>query len=77
MFFIVGRENFIQNCRMNAVEGNSLFTLSERGIVTVSDKGETFFTPLPTGNVRYHLTQDAAWCADMLERIRTFNKVRR
>ena len=62
---------------INAVEGNSLFTLSERGTVTVSDKGETFFTPLPTGNVRYHLTQDAAWSADMLERIRTFNKVRR
>lgn len=61
---------------INAVEGNSLFTLSMRGTVTVGDKGETFFTPSPTGNVRYHLPQDAAWSADMLERIRTFNKVR-
>ena len=40
---------------MNAVEGNSLFTLSTRGTVTVSDKGETFFTPSPTGNIRYQL----------------------
>ncbi len=59
---------------INAVEGNSLFIFSERGHVTVSDKGETFFTPSPTGNIRYHLPADAAWNADMLERIRTFNK---
>ena len=59
---------------INAVEGNSLFTFSERGLVTVSDKGETFFTPSPTGNVRYHLTRDAAWDADMLKYIRTFNR---
>ena len=61
---------------INAVEGNSLFTLSTRGTVTVGDEGDTFFTPSPTGNVRYHLPRDAAWSADMLERIRTFNKVR-
>ena len=61
---------------INAVEGNSLFTLSTRGTVTVGDKSETFFTPSPTGNIRYHLPQDAAWSADMLERIRTFNKMR-
>ncbi|MBQ7741588.1 MAG: nucleoside hydrolase [Bacteroidaceae bacterium] len=60
----------------NAVEGDSLFVLSPRGNVTVSDKGETFFTPSPTGNVRYHLPRDATWNADMLERIRTFNKMR-
>ena len=61
---------------INAVEGNCLFTMSMRGTVTVGDKGETFFTPSHTGNVRYHLPKDATWCADMLERIRTFNKVR-
>lgn len=61
---------------INAVEGNNLFTLSMRGTVTVGDKGETFFTPSLTGNVRYHLPQDAAWSANMLERIRTFNKMR-
>lgn len=61
---------------INAVEGSSLFALSTRGTVAVGDKGETFFTPSPTGNVRYHLPQDAAWSANMLERIRTFTKVR-
>ena len=60
---------------INAVEGNSLFTLSERGTVTLGDQGETFFTPSPTGNVRYHLPKDAAWSADMLERIRTSVKI--
>lgn len=44
--------------------------------VMVGYKGETFFTPKPTGNVRYHLTNDSTWDADMLERIRTFNKMR-
>ena len=61
---------------INAVEGNSLFTFSERGFVTVNNKGETFFTLTPTGNIRYHLPKDAVWNADMLERIRNFNKVR-
>lgn len=61
---------------INAVEGNSLFTLSTCGTVTVGNQGETFFTPSPTGNVRYHLPEDADWSADMLERIRSFNKVR-
>jgi len=60
---------------INAVEGNSLFTLSERGTVTLGDQGETFFTPSPTGNVRYHLPKDATWSADMLERIRTSVKI--
>lgn len=61
---------------INAVEGNDLFSFSPRGFVTVSDKGETFFYPSSVGNTRYQLPQDAAWSADMLERIRTFNKVR-
>lgn len=58
---------------INAVEGNSLFSLSERGLVTVSNKGETFFTPSPVGNIRYHLPNDATWNANMLKRIRDFN----
>ena len=61
---------------INAVEGNGLFKFSTRGVVTVGYKGETFFTPTPTGNVRYHLTNDSIWDADMLQRIRTFNKMR-
>ena len=60
---------------INAVEGDALFSLSGRGTVTVSDKGETFFTPSPTGNVRYQLPGDAVWNANMLEQIRSFNKV--
>lgn len=59
---------------INAVEGDSLFRFSTRGLVTVSGKGETFFHPSPTGNVRYHLSNDSNWNADILERIRTFNK---
>ena len=55
---------------MNAVESNSLFTHSPRGTVTVSDKGETFFTPSPTGNIRYQLPGSKAWAAQMLEKIR-------
>ena len=61
---------------INAVEGNVLFTLSERGIVTVSDKGESFFTPSPTSNIRYHLPGTEAWAAHMLEKIRHANKQR-
>ena len=59
---------------MNAVEGNSLFTLSTRGTVTVSEIGETFFTPSPIGNVRYHLPGSEEWAAQMLEKIRNVNK---
>ena len=61
---------------MNAVEGDALFSLSGRGTVTVSDKGETFFTPSPTGNVRYQLPGSEAWAAQMLEKIRNVNKQR-
>lgn len=59
---------------INAVEGESLFAFSERGLVTVSGKGETFFTPSPTGNIRHQLPRDAMWNDSMLERIRSFNK---
>ena len=61
---------------MNAVEGDGLFTLSTRGTVTVSDKDETFFTPSPTGNIRYQLPGSEAWAAQMLEKIRYVNKLR-
>jgi hypothetical protein len=58
---------------INAVEGNSLFSFSERGLVTVSNKGESFFTPSLTGNVRYHLPQNVTWNAHMLKCIRDLN----
>ena len=46
------------------------------GAVTVSDKGETFFTPSPTGNIRYQLPGSKAWAAQMLEKIRNANRQR-
>lgn len=61
---------------INAVEGDVLFKYSPRGFVTVTDKGETYYHPTESGNIRYQLSQDAAWGADMLERIRTLNKMR-
>lgn len=51
----------------NAIEGNGMFRYSTRGLVTVSGKGETFFTPSASGNIRYQLTNDAAWNADKTE----------
>jgi inosine-uridine nucleoside N-ribohydrolase len=57
---------------INAVEGDSLFTLSPRGTVTFTNGGGTLFSPSPAGNIRYQLPGDAAWNAAMLERIRTF-----
>lgn len=60
---------------INAVEGDNLFMLSPSGIVTITDQAETIFTPSPTGNMRYQLPGDASWNSDMLNRIRTFNKI--
>lgn len=36
-----------------AVEGGSWFTVSEPGLITVSDEGSTFFTPDPAGTRKY------------------------
>jgi len=61
---------------IQAVEGDTLFSLSERGTVTLTDHAETIFTPSATGNCRYQLRSSEEWAAQMLERIRTFNKTR-
>ena len=61
---------------VQAVEGDALFTLSQRGTVTFTDKAETPFTPSATGNIRYQLPGSEAWAAQMLEKIRTANKQR-
>ncbi len=61
---------------IQAVEGDGLFSLSERGTVHLTDNAETIFTPSATGNCRYQLHGNAAWAAAMLERIRTFNQTR-
>lgn len=60
---------------INAVEGDDLFTLSERGNVTILPDAETPFAPSPTGNCRYQLPGDGAWNAAMLEKIRSFNRI--
>ena len=59
---------------INAVEGDGLFSLSERGTVSVLPTGETPFTPTPEGNCRYQIPGDSAWAAMMLTKIRTANR---
>ncbi len=61
---------------IQAVEGDDLFTLSTRGTISLTPQAEIIFTPLVTGNSRYQQPGSADWNASMLERIRTFNKVR-
>ena len=61
---------------INAVEGDSLFSLSPRGTVTFNDHAMTTFTTKTNGNCRYQLPGDDNWSAKMLERIRNFNKMR-
>ena len=61
---------------IQAVEGDALFSLSQRGTVRITDKAETIFTPSVTGNSRYQLPSTEAWAAQMLEKIRHANKQR-
>ena len=55
---------------IQAVEGDSPFSLSGRGTVKITSKAATIFTPSATGNCRYQLPGGAAWNAMMLEKIR-------
>ena len=61
---------------IQAVEGDALFSLSERGTVTLTNQAETIFTPSATGNCRYQLPGSKVWAAQMLEKIRNANKQR-
>ena len=61
---------------INAIEGNGLFTLSERGTVSITPQAETIFTPSATGNCRYQLPGTAEWVAQILEKIRRANRQR-
>ncbi len=61
---------------IQAVEGDGLFTLSERGIVTLAADGEILFSPTPSGHCRYQMPGTPQWAASMLEKIRTFNKIK-
>ena len=60
---------------INAVEGNSLFSLSGRGTVTITSEGITLFIASPTGNSRYQLDGDDLWDAAMLEKLRNVTKI--
>jgi hypothetical protein len=60
----------------NDTEKGALFTLSERGIVTLTDECRTNSTPSPTGNDRYQKPGSEAWYDAMLEKIRTYNRIR-
>ena len=55
---------------IQAVEGDELFSLSERGWVELTPTGETLFTPDPKGNARYQLPGDSRWSKAMLNYIR-------
>ena len=61
---------------IQAVEDDELFTLSERGTVSLTPKAETLFTPSATGNCRYQMPGTKEWAAQMLEKIRNVNKQR-
>ena len=60
---------------VQAVEGDSLFTLSGRGTVVLTPECATIFTLSATGNCRYQLAGDDAWAVAMLAKIRAFNKL--
>ena len=61
---------------IQAVEGDGLFTLSERGTVTLTAEANTLFTPDPSGRCRYQKPGSPQWAASMLEKIRTVNKIK-
>ena len=63
-------------CVIQAIEGDSLFTLSERFTINITPEAYTVFTPTPAGNARYQKPGDAQWAAMMLEKIRTMNKMK-
>lgn len=61
---------------IQAIEGDALFTLSERGIVTITDECGTDFAPSATGNDRYQKPGSTVWCDAMLEKIRKYNRMK-
>ena len=59
---------------IHAVEGDSLFALSERGYVSITPRAETIFTPSTKGNCRYQLPGSAEWNQMMLQKIRNSSR---
>ena len=58
---------------VQAVEGDSRFTLSERGNVTLTPECATIFTPSAHGNCRYQKQGTAEWAQHILQKIRNAN----
>ncbi|MGN0188612.1 MAG: nucleoside hydrolase [Candidatus Cryptobacteroides sp.] len=56
---------------INAVEGDSLFSLSSRGKVLLRDDASTVFCESSEGNYRHQLPGSQDWNAGMLQRIRS------
>ena len=56
---------------LNAVQGDSMFQLSERGRVSIDAKGITTFTPDPAGNDRFQLPNAPEWNNNVLQMIRS------
>ena len=61
---------------IQAVEGDNLFSLSERGIVTLTPEYGTHFTPSATGNDRYQKPGNDAWNKQILEKIRKYTMMK-
>ena len=59
----------------NAVEGDALFTLSDRGYVTLTETAQTIFHHDATGCCRYQYPRTLDWNAQMLEKIRQMNMI--
>ena len=59
----------------NAVEGDALFTLSDRGYVMLTEAAQTIFHHDATGCCRYQYPRTLDWNAQMLEKIRQINMI--
>ena len=58
---------------INAVEGDVLFRLSDRGFVELTDNARTIFRHDDKGYCRYQYPGSMEWNAQMLEKIRVIN----
>jgi hypothetical protein len=52
-----------------------VFSVSERGTVSITPEAVTHFTLSSTGHSRYQLPGDAAWGVEMLQKIRNFHLI--
>jgi hypothetical protein len=62
---------------IQAVEGDELFLLSERGNVEFTEDAMTVFTSSETGNCRYQKAKNTTWNQAMPDKIRWYNMMRK